>query len=229
MNHLKIKKINLIIADDHEIFRIGLEKTIKSIECIKNIHHAANGIEVLEIIKKNKNTKRDCIQVVLMDYSMPEMNGAETTIKIRELYKEIQVIGISCNTEDVVIEKFYDSGISGFLFKSTSNIEIEKALHALCVGKKYYTPEIAELILNKFIVSPSDKGKVNKIKLTETEEKIIKLSRKGLSSKLIADELNLSVRTIENHKYIMMRKTNTVNICELCAWGNCNGYPGKAD
>jgi DNA-binding NarL/FixJ family response regulator len=222
------EKVNLIIADDHEIFRIGLEETIKNFDCIKTIHHAANGFDVLDIIKKNKGTKRDRIKLVLMDYSMPGMDGIETSLKIKELYEDIKIIMITFHTESHIIEKIYNSEISGLLFKSTCGDEIEKALHAICAGKKYYTPEVAELIINEFIDRATDNGKNKGIKLTETEEKILNLSRIGLSNKLIADEINLSQRTVENHKYIMMRKTNTKNICELCDWGKCNGYPSSS-
>lgn len=212
-----IEPFKIVIVDDHILFRDGLKYVIEKLPAYKVIGEADNGKQFLEMIEIEKP------DVVLMDISMPVMNGIEATEKALEKYPELKVIAISMYGDQEYYYKMINAGVKGFVLKQSGKNELETAIYEVLKGGNYFSQELLCRIITNFNdkqVTTSD-NKV--IKLTDRESEILQLVCSGLSNAEIGEKLFLSQKTVEGHKTKLLQKTNTKNSAGLIMFAIKNG------
>jgi two-component system response regulator DegU len=205
--------IKILIVDDHRIIRDGLKSLLSGEKDIEIIGEASNGEEAL---LKNRELKPD---IIIADITMPEMNGIEMTRMITKEDSKTKVLMVSMHDNEDYINQALEVGASGFLLKDSSKEELITAIKAVENGETYCSGEVSKILLNKFLTSSrSKKLKVEaeeKLELTKREKEILKLISEGLSNKEIANNLFVSTRTIDTHRYNLMQKLGVKNGAEL--------------
>ena len=199
MNELITQKPNIILVDDHLIFRQGL-KSIFTIENIANvIGEASNGLELLNLLTHLKP------DLVLMDIDMPHMNGLEATEKALELMPELKIIAFSMFSDEEYYYKMIDRGVKGFILKTSGINELENAIKNVMSGDTYFSNELLRKIINNFGHSNSNKPTLQD-NLTDREIEILQQICLGLSTDEIAEKLFISPKTVKSHKSTCWRK-----------------------
>jgi len=200
MNSVIAKKPNIIIVDDHLIFRQGL-KSIITLENIANvIGEASNGIEFIELLSDLKP------DLVLMDIDMPRMNGLDATEKALEILPELKVIAFSMFSDEEYYYKMIDRGVKGFILKTSGINELETAIQNVMSGDTYFSNELLRKIINNFGRTSITKQTALE-NLTERETEILQLICLGLSTDQIAEKLFISPKTVKSHKSNLLEKT----------------------
>jgi len=200
MNNILTQKPNIIIVDDHLIFRQGL-KSIISIENIANvIGEASNGLELLKLLSELKP------DLVLMDIDMPHMNGLDATEKAMELMPELKIIAFSMFSDEEYYYKMIDRGVKGFILKTSGIKELENAIQNVMSGDSYFSNELLRKIINNFGHSTNNKPALQD-NLTEREIEILQQICLGLSTDEIAEKLFISPKTVKSHKSNLLEKT----------------------
>ena len=185
--------IKIILVDDHPLFREGIAARLNMHEGIDVVAEAENGKELLE--------KLECCipDVVMMDISMPEMNGMDALEIIKEKFSSVRVIMLSMHDDKEYIVNVIRSGAEGYLLKDISGEEMIAAIHKVHEGGKYFSGEVAEILVQE---NTSNKGDI----LTTREQLILRLISHGNNNKSIASQLEISARTVETHKRNIKQK-----------------------
>ncbi|MFT6221518.1 MAG: two-component system nitrate/nitrite response regulator NarL [Candidatus Endobugula sp.] len=185
--------IKIILVDDHPLFREGIAARLNMHEGIDVVAEAENGKELLEKLEY-------CIpDVVMMDISMPEMNGMDALEIIKEKFSRVRVIMLSMHDDKEYIVSVIRSGAEGYLLKDISGEEMIAAIHKVYEGGKYFSGEVAEILVQE---NTSNKGDI----LTTREQLILRLISHGNNNKSIASQLEISARTVETHKRNIKQK-----------------------
>lgn len=199
--------INILLVDDHELVRTGIKRLINDARGISVIAEATSGEEAFQYCRKNEP------DVVLMDVNMPGMGGLEATKKILRYCPDVKVIVLTVRTEDPFPAKVMQIGAHGFLSKTSAPDEMINAIKSVNVGQRYLSPEIAQQIaLSQFNGVNQDNPFES---LSERELQIMMMITKGEKVQNIADQLNLSSKTINSYRYRMFDKLKVANDVEL--------------
>lgn len=199
-----MNKINIAIADDHKLFREGLRSIIESYPVFKVIKDFSNGEDLIEYINKNP----DLIDVLILDIQMPEKNGFEVLKELKK-NKKPKTLVISMHEEDAYIKTCAKLGAYGYLLKNTDEDELIFAIKEIEQGNKYFNQSVASKLVNSILAE--DESKM----LTARELDVLNHLSKGLSNKEIADKLFISTRTVDTHRFNMLKKMKVKNILEL--------------
>ncbi|MBT31312.1 MAG: DNA-binding response regulator [Thalassobius sp.] len=210
--------INIILADDHELVRDGIKSLLSSENGIKVIDEASNGQEALESIAKKQP------DVLIIDIRMPELNGIEAVRQVTEKYPAVRTLVLSMHDSEEYVVQSIQAGADGYLLKGSSKAEFLKALNTVATGGKYFTGDISSILIKNFVngnistptqdtsKKPSPTVQFN---LTRREKQILDLVLEGKSNKEIGDDLNISKRTAEVHRFNLMKKLDVKNFTEL--------------
>ncbi len=198
-------QIKLIIADDHELFRNGLIELLKKYDDVSVVKSVADGKEFIEAIKDEDN-----IDIVLLDITMPNMDGFQVLKEIKDLNTKVKPIIISMHNDGNYIAKCAKSGAYGYLLKNTDQEELIKVIRIVHQGKKYFSPAITEKMINFMSVQ-----NVSENILSKKEKEVLGLIAEGLTTKEIAAQLFVSSRTIETHRANVLKKLEVKNTAEL--------------
>lgn len=206
--------INVVLADDHVLVRDGIKALLEDQQGIKVIDEASNGKEAIEVIAKNKP------HILIVDIRMPEMNGIEVVRIINDRYKDVRTLVLSMHDSEEYVIQAIQAGADGYLLKGASKDEFLKALHTVAGGGKYFTGDVSSIIMNNFVngvVKNTSKKVVveDPFNLTKREKQILNLVLQLKNNKDIAEELNISRRTAEVHRFNLMKKLDVKNIMEL--------------
>lgn len=199
-----MKKFDLIIVDDHALFRRGISSALSAAQVLNSIHEAGNGLEFLELLK----TKRP--DVVLMDISMPGMDGIEATRRAVSLFPDLKVIALSMHTDMDHFQDMIDAGVMGFLSKDAAPEDVIDAITSVAEGNKVFSPE---LMYN--LVKRMNLARTKTDLLSDREKEVLQLISAGHSNQEIANSLHLSKRTIDKHRENILSKTQARNTAEL--------------
>lgn len=205
--------IKVVLADDHVLVRDGIKSLLEDQTDIVVIDEASNGKEALEVIKINQP------DVLIVDIRMPEMNGIEVVREISKSNKDIRTLVLSMHDSEEYVVQAIQAGADGYLLKGTSKEEFLKAVSIVASGKKYFTGDISAIIMNNFVngnakPAPTEPSQ-NPFKLTKREKQILKLALQLKNNKDIAEELEISKRTVEVHRFNLMKKLEVKNLMEL--------------
>ncbi|OZI08648.1 DNA-binding response regulator [Siphonobacter sp. BAB-5385] len=208
-------KIRVLVADDHTVVRKGLRMLLADEDSVEIVGEAADGQEALEKIPE---TKPD---VVILDISMPRLSGIEAAKAIAQQYSTVKALIFSMHNNQDYILKSVESGAAGYLLKDTDKEEILLALQKVSQGDKYFPPTISSVFVDALLgrsrgrtaTRGNDDSPLSK--LSRKERQILTMIAEGLNSREIAEKLNLSIRTVTNHRANMLRKTKVKNTVEL--------------
>ena len=200
--------INLLIADDHQLFIDGLTKILENEKIIGEIFSVNNGKEVLETISLQP------IDCIIMDINMPLMNGLETTKEVKTSNPEIKIIVVSMQCDVSIVSKMLKAGADGFINKDTGKDELLTAINKVMGNEKYISPAISRNLFT-FFSGKKNVSSENEKHLTARELEIIKLIADGLTNQEIAAKLFLSTVTVDTHRKNMIAKLQLKNTASL--------------
>jgi len=203
-------KIRVLIADDHNIMLAGLRSLLEKQTDIEVVAEAENGRKA---VQKAQETKPD---IVVMDVSMPDLNGIEATTQIIESVPETRVVALSMHSDKRFVVGMLRAGASGYLLKDCASQELANAIHQVAGGKKYLSPEITGVVIDDYLFGgSSEEGITAASRLSAREREVLQLIAEGWSTKQIATHLYVSVKTIETHRRQIMKKLDLHTIADL--------------
>jgi two-component system, NarL family, nitrate/nitrite response regulator NarL len=191
-----IKKIRILLVDDHMLVLDGLQARLELEDNIDIIATASNGLEALE---KAKQTKPD---LVLMDVSMPVLNGLEATKRFKTEQPKVKILMLSMHHDKEYILSLIQSGANGYVLKDVSSEELVQAINTVHQGGTYFSSGASDSLFSQAVPSPQCE------ELSKREMAVLKELAIGLSNKEIAQSLNISVRTVETHRQNVKNKLN---------------------
>lgn len=207
-----MKALRILIADDHDLMRRGLKTLLLTQPNWSICAEAQTGREA---VTKAEELKPD---IVILDITMPELNGLEAAKRILKTCPSTEILVLSMHYSDQLIREILDTGIRGYIVKSDSERDLVIAVQALAIHKPFFTPRATELILDKFNGregSSSEMPESLRDRLTSREREIVQLLSEGKSSKEVASDLKISVKTAETHRANIMRKLEIHSVSEL--------------
>jgi two-component system, NarL family, response regulator NreC len=201
--------IRILIADDHGIVRTGLKLLLDRVPGMEVVGEAADGREAVRLAAELKP------DIVIMDIAMPLLNGLQAAHVIRE-DTPAGVIFLSMHTDESYILKALDAGARGYLLKDNADEDIERAIRAVAVGKPFFSPAIAQALLEDDVrLMRKRRAQDSYDLLTERERETLQLLAEGKSNKEAAVVLNLSPYTVETHRANLMQKLGLHNTAEI--------------
>jgi two-component system invasion response regulator UvrY len=202
-----MEKISILIADDHTLVRETWSFILNTDARFSVIAESGSGEEAIELAKKLRPN------IVIMDINLPGMNGIEATQQIRKYSPGTKILGVSLHTQPTYARKMIQKGAMGYVTKNSSREEMFKAIMEIQAGKKYICDEIKNILSEQVISGEDQNTGLNS--LSQREIEIISYIKKGFSSKEIADSLSISVKTVEVHRYNILKKLNLKNAAAL--------------
>jgi len=197
------QKTKIMIADDHQMFSDGLVSIFQHDDEIQIVGIASDGKALLDLLAQ-KST-----DVVLMDLSMPTMNGEEASQEILQHYPDVKIIVLTMHHTSDVVLPLVDLGVHGFMLKNSGKSELKTAIAKVMEGQGYFSSEIIQIIHKK------KNNATNEIKITRREKEILELIHEGYLSSDIAEKLFISPYTVETHRRNLLNKTDTRNATQL--------------
>ena len=210
-----METIKALLADDHAVIRSGIRSLLESEGDVQVIAEANNGQEALTQVQAHQP------DLAILDIRMPVMNGLEATQRIRKAAPDTKVLILSMHDDEEYILQSVDSGASGYLLKGSSKEEFLRAVRAVYAGEKYFSAEVSQVFVNSYLHGRSPaRGTLTSAEpqtydLTKREKQILRLLFEGVGNKEIAEQLNKSVRTVETHRFNIMKKLEVNNVVEL--------------
>lgn len=198
--------IKVLIADDHQMFIDGLKSMLQDFEGITVVGEAMNGREVLE------HCQRTAVDIVIMDISMPVMDGIETTRRLLEKHPAIKILGLSMYNDRNFISDMLKTGAAGYILKNTGREDLINAIQALHAGENYLGEDVRKTLLSSFM--KNTKFQVDE-KLSEREMEVLECIASGLTTQEIASKLFISKNTVETHRKNLLYKLKARNTAEL--------------
>lgn len=211
-------RIRIALVDDHLLVRNGIKSLLSEELDLEVIAEGSNGYEAIEIVKTLKP------DILIIDVRMPEMNGIEAVRKIQETNSPSKSIVLSMHDSEEYILQSIKAGAYGYLLKDTDKKEFIKAIHTVQSGEKYFSGDISNIIVSNLLEKSSNptqpivKEEINDpFGLTKKEKQILKLILSGKTNTEISLTLSNSKRTIETHRFNLMKKMNVKNLMELAS------------
>jgi DNA-binding NarL/FixJ family response regulator len=197
------KSYRVLIADDHAVVRSGLKQLLEAQSGIEVCCEATTGVEAIEHVRKAKP------DMVLLDLTMPEMNGLDAARQIREISPDIDILVLSMHYTEEIAREVLRSGARGYMLKSDANAELVTAVHRVRRGEQYFTGLLSATMAESFAHTKgegSEDPAIAGTPLTAREAEIIQLLAQGKSNKEAAAVLGVSTRTVESHRNHIMHK-----------------------
>ena len=202
-------KVRLLIADDHEMIRRGVRSILSSQKNVQIVGEATTGIQVIEQVDRLKPN------VIVMDLMMPVLDGIEATRQIHRKNPDVRIIVLTIHNSEIMVRKVLDAGAHGYLLKSDLANQLKTALSTVCGGQQYLSKGIEEELASRTLQGQQPDMRDLILKLTSRETEVARLLSMGKSSKEIASNLAISVRTVETHRANSMRKLGVHSVTEL--------------
>ena len=211
------KITRIVLADDHALVRDGIRSLLESESDLEVIGEASNGKEAIELVEKVYP------DLLIIDIRMPVMNGIEAVEALTKSNAQVKSIILSMHDSEEYILKSISAGANGYLLKDTDKTEFIKAIHTVRDGGKYFSGDISNVLVNnllssnKPLVKKEKQGNIgdNIFDLTNKELQVLELVLSGLTNQQISEKLKNSKRTIETHRFNLMRKMDVKNLIDL--------------
>jgi len=201
--------IRILLADDHIITRQGLRSLLETQSDIEVVAEAQDGRTAVRL------TRQLSPDIVIMDVSMPDLNGIEATHQIVSDSENIKVIALSMHSDTLYVAEMLKSGASGYLLKDCAFDELIEAIRIVITGKTYLSPAISGVVVDDYLHRLSKSSASGADVLTDREKEVLQLMAEGKSTKQIALHLHISTKTVETHRRQIMNKLNLHSIAEL--------------
>jgi len=214
-----MEKIKILLAEDHVVVREGTRELIQHEEDMEVVGEAGDGEEAVEIALR---TKPD---VIIMDITMPTMNGIEATKLIKAKLPVTAILILTAYDNDQYVSALLEAGAAGYLLKNIKGRELIDAIRAVHAGESVLHPKIARKVLNRFAISGlKPEGETGADLLSEREMEVLKYAAKGLSNRDIAEQLFLSIRTVQAHLGNIFNKLDVGSRTEAILYGLKKGW-----
>ncbi len=207
-----MEKINIVLADDHVLVRKGLRAMFESDSEINVVGEASNGLEALEAAKKYKP------DILVLDIRMPEMTGLEAAAKLKDYAPATKAVILSMHDSEEYVMQALDAGAYGYVLKDTDKSEFVKALKQIYGGNKYFSGAVSNVLANRLLNTKSTVRTApveDQYSLTKKEKEILRMVIDGKPNKHISESLGKSVRTIETHRFNIMKKLGVNNAIDM--------------
>jgi len=214
-----MEKTRILLAEDHKVVREGTRRLLESQPDFEVVGEASDGIEAVELAKKLKP------EIIIMDVSMPRLNGIEATRQIKAIYPNIAILPLTGYDDDEYVFALLEAGAAGYLLKDSSGEELIEAIRQVMTGEPVLHPKIMKKVLNR-LRSPVEEqvtqtaGEV----LSDRETEVLRLAAQGMSNMEIADSLTLSVRTVQTHLRSIFNKLGVGSRSEAIVFGLKKGW-----
>lgn len=209
MSDTRKGKIRVLLADDHSIVRQGICSSFQKDPIVTIVGVAATGAEA---VAKTQKLSPD---VVLMDIAMPEMNGLEATAVIHKQFPATKVLVLTVHDTREYVVQILRSGAQGYVLKDASPEELCRAIQAVYRGHAFFSPPVAKIVLDDFLNSTRAETAAVQGALSARETEVLRMIVKGRTTKEIARQMNVGVRTVETYRARLMRKLKVHNAAEL--------------
>ena len=197
--------IKILIADDHVMFADGIESIINTEPDMEVVGKTPTGTGIFEIIQQKE------VNLILLDINLLDMNGIEVAKKLKAEQYTIQFMAISMFNEESYISEILQQGASGYILKNTNKTQLLKAIRAVHQGKTFFSPEVTETIMRGLSQNKNDKKAKASPKLSRREKEVLDLIAKEFTTKEIASELFVSLKTVESHRSSLLAKFEVRN------------------
>lgn len=208
-----MKRIRILLADDHAVVRQGFKMILSAQTDMEIVGEAGNGREAVELAEQLRP------DIVVMDVSMPELNGIEATRRLGASVPHARVVALSMHKDSVYVREILRAGARGYLLKDSVAADLVSAIRAVASGEGYISPAVSNAVLDDYrrhVTNPIDM-------LSSREREVLQMLAEGKTNKEIAVVLNLSVYTVDAHRGRIMEKLNLHSINELVRFAVRNG------
>lgn len=205
-----MKRIRVLIADDHGIVRTGLRLQLEQNTDFEVVGEASDGREAVRMAEELLP------DIVIMDIAMPSLNGIQATAQIVKKNSQIGIIILSMYSDETYITRTLAAGAKGYLLKDNAEVDLSRAVQVVAEGKPFFSPAIANTLLEDYMRQMQQRGLHDSYDLlTEREKEILQLLAEGRSNKEVATLLNLSTNTVETHRTRIMQKLGLHSAAEI--------------
>lgn len=215
--------MRILLADDHKMMRDGLRALLEKQPGMDIVGEASTGYEVLELSQKLRP------DIVVMDLTMPELNGVETTRRLLAKESAVKVVALSVHTDHRYMSAMFDAGATAYVPKNVAFDELAQAIHAASQGRRYVSPIVTGAIIDRYLHKHGSAPPSFGTPLSPREREVLQLLAEGCSSKDIAAKLNLSVATVETHRRQIVTKLDLHSIAELTKFAIREGLTSLED
>jgi two-component system, NarL family, response regulator NreC len=208
-----MKRIRVLIADDHGIVRKGLRLQLEQNDAFEVVGEATEGREAVRLAEELLP------EVVIMDIAMPNLNGIQATAQLVKKNPNIGVIILSMYSDETYLTRTLAVGARGYLLKENADVDLDSAVRSVAQGKPFFSPAIAKILLEDYMRQLQQRGLQDSYDLlTDREKEILQLLAEGNSNKQTASMLNLSTNTVETHRTRIMQKLNLHSSAEIALY-----------
>jgi len=205
-----MRKIRVLLADDHQLMRSGLRLMLERESDMSVVGEASDGREAVALAKSLRP------DVVVMDIAMPNLSGIEAAHQMTQENPELGIVMVSMHSDETYVLRALKAGSRGYLLKDSAEADLIKAVHVVAGGKSFFSPAISKVLLDDYVRNLKRSGTEDAYELlTPREREVLQLIAEGKSNKDIANLLNLSVYTVESHRSNLMEKLNLRGLPEL--------------
>ena len=207
--------IRIVVADDHQLIREGLCALIRSEPDMEVVGQAGHGRDVVALVSRKQP------DIVLMDVAMPTLNGVDAARQISQLDTPARVIAVSMHDDRRFVQGIFQAGAVGYVLKDSAFEELARAVRVVASGKVYLSPAVAAHVVDGFVENTGEKS--NGSVLSAREREVLQLVAEGGSTKVIAQELHIGVKTVETHRRQLMKKLEIFSVAELTKYAVRHG------
>ncbi|MCJ7619087.1 MAG: response regulator transcription factor [Anaerolineae bacterium] len=205
-----MRKTMVLLAEDHTIVRKGLRSLLETQAGIEVIGEAGDGREAIRQVEQQRP------DIVLMDITMPGLNGLEATRQIKKRFPEVKVLILTVHSDEEYVREILRAGASGYLVKQAAPYELISAIEAIQSGKSYLSPLVCKKVVQEFLQHAAGSAEEGSFeRLTDREREVLQLIAEGNSTRDIAELLHMSAKTAETHRARLMRKLDIHSTAEL--------------
>jgi DNA-binding NarL/FixJ family response regulator len=217
-------KTKVVIVEDHKLFREGLKSLLSEKDDLVVVGEAGDGIEAIRAVKKCRP------DLLLLDLSMPKMNGISVMKEIKSQFPEIKIMALTIHESDQYVLEAFEAGADGYCLKDAGRNELMVAVDSVVQGKRYISPSISDNVLEGYMSGRKKlKSKTTWDTITQREREVLKLLGEGYQNKEISDMLHISVKTVEKHRANIMNKLDLHNAAALTAFAIEHGLVAKTE
>ena len=213
-----MEKLRILLAEDHETVREGIKLLVNAQTDMEVVGEAGNG-EIA--VKKAEELLPD---VVLMDVSMPELNGLIATKRIKQNCPQVKVLALTRHTDDGYIQQLIRAGANGYVLKQSAPTELIHAIRTVCANRSYLDPTLTEKVMGGYVKQSTALRNANKVEITDRESEVIRMIAWGYSNKEIGSRMEISVKTVEAHKANAMSKLGMKSRIDIVRYAVLQGW-----
>jgi two-component system response regulator NreC len=201
-------KIRVLVCDDHTLFVEGLKAMFRNEPSLEIIGEARDGRQAVDLVRQLKP------DVLLMDVSMPDMNGFDATLRVHQFDPNVKVLILTMHDEEELVARCLEAGAAGYIIKDAPAAQLFYAIETVQRGERYLSPVVLKKVIGGYVRN-TNRPQTSYDRLTVREREILKLLAEGHTIKEIAVQLNLSVKTVDVHKHNLMKKIDVHDKAEL--------------